>query len=844
MFEANDEKYLLRALGQNKVVLFLGAGFSQQARNQHGNPLPSGRELAGLIWNFLGYDGDYDFTPLPEMYEALLTSGKAYAPIRNFLEDHLLCSEVPAEYSALTLPYWYRIYTTNVDDLVKQVYSKAIGVQLEILFYPADDILERDQSLEKIQLLHLNGRLPCQPTEVTFSTRQYARGALVNQPLYEQFVRDYSTYPVIFVGTQLNEPLLWQYIEARGKKATHIPEHRPKSFLIAPRISQPKQAQLEFYNVTPVKGTAFDFTNWIQNIASKLPSRIEVVRAAAPGLAEIIEGFSGSPSDLRQIKMFGECFAKVPSSCNVVGDRSMFLMGASPRWEDLFRGLDTPRTVTEEIFRYISALFGARDSLHLIPILGSAGCGKSTILRRLGVRLIQAGRSVYFTRSERLPAPSVIRGALESIGGRTVLLFDNSEVILSVLTTILQEVASLDRPPIVVIASRTNDFDRLWGRFKGAAEIKEVHVPNLDREEIKKIIQILEENGLLGQLQGMSQSNRIREFEERAHKQILVAMREATSGRGFDEIIKDEFQRLVPEETKLLYLCVALATDAGYSIDKGEFVRFASVPPAEALELLDRNLRDIIIYLDQRNDMLMLRHQQIAEYVVGQSAPRPLLRDAYIRLLSVLASEIRGKTWRSRVFALYRDVVNHTTIYRRFANDINEARSIYNALSPYLQKDSQFWLQWGSLELEGGSLEFAENYLNQAESLDNQNSHIKNARAHLLLKEGIEAPNLPTAIAFRDEGSKILEERIYTTDFDDAYAVHICCYYRYYWMRRWNYDDDDAQRGELEKLRVLSTNGLSAHPRHIRLKLLKEGIEKAYLQLALPRGQRPTEPTI
>jgi hypothetical protein len=85
---------------------------------------------------------------------------------------------------------------------------------------------------------------------------------------------------------------------------------------------------------------------------------------------------------------------------------------------------------------------------------------------------------------------------------------------------------------------------------------------------------------------------------------------------------------------------------------------------------------------------------------------------------------------------------------------------------------------------------------------------------------------------------------MYSTDYEDAYAVHIYCYYRYHWMRRWYPLEDDAQRVELEKLRMVSENGLRAHPRHTRLKQLRQGIEKAYLQLAIPREKRPTDPTI
>src|SRR3990167_4643971 len=41
-----------------------------------------------------------------------------------------------------------------------------------------------------------------------------------------------------------------------------------------------------------------------------------------------------------------------------------------------------------------------------------------------------------------------------------------------------------------------------------------------------------------------------------ADHQLLVALHEATLGKSFDEIILDEYNRIVPDEAKLLYLDV------------------------------------------------------------------------------------------------------------------------------------------------------------------------------------------------------------------------------------------------------------------------------------------------
>jgi hypothetical protein len=125
MFNSNDEKYLKRLIGNNQVVLFLGSGFSRSVQNRQNEKFPTGIELGKKIWTFLGYDEEFDNTPLPEMYQAFINSGKKLYEKKDFLESTLLCGTLPEIYQELANPYWYKIYTTNVDDIVTLIYRKA-----------------------------------------------------------------------------------------------------------------------------------------------------------------------------------------------------------------------------------------------------------------------------------------------------------------------------------------------------------------------------------------------------------------------------------------------------------------------------------------------------------------------------------------------------------------------------------------------------------------------------------------------------------------------------------------------------------------------------------------------
>lgn len=830
MFRENDEKYLIRAISQNRVVLFLGAGFSRGVKNKIGSPFPSGTELGAIFWKYMNYDGHYDDTPLPDMYEAVLASGKKTTDISDLLDMHLLCDDVPDRYKSVTRAFWYRIYTTNVDNVLEHVFRSCSSPNLKSIAFPNDDLKERDQTLEYIQAVYLHGKLPCKPDEITFSVRQYADRANRMDPMYDQFVREYATHPTVFIGTQLAEPLFWQYIEARRDRPPRISERRQKSFLICPKISPPKKTQLERFNVVPIERPTDDFFDWLSSIP--LPSRTEVLKVVFPDLYHVVRDENQAANLKRARLAFAELFERVPLH-PAAHHRSLYLLGASPQWEDLFNDLDAARETTTLVQDSLSQALEHGNGTKVFALLGSAGCGKSTILRRIGLNMSRAGKLVFFSNSEELPKPSDSATALDALSERALLLLDNAEVSLPQLPAMLSQFETIQKPPVILLASRTNEFDRRLARLPKSQKVLEFSIPILIREEIEQIIEILDNKNLLGRLQGMSQSERIKEFEERARKQILVAMREATSGKGFDAIIKDEFEKLEPAETKLLYLCVALGTAAGYRLTKEEFVGCSRVSPAEALHLLERNLKDIVLVTGMYKNSLILRHKKIAEAAISGFSNRLLLQQAYIRLLGVLSAQAVGRHWRTRNFSFYKDIINHVTIFKRFEENINHARTIYDELAGRFKKDPHFWLQYGSLELEAGDLVLAENYIYQAESLDTDNVYIQNAKAHLLLRKGVESTQKSEAVTYRDEGSTILEELILRGDVNDPYCYHIYCNERRNWMRKWEGYDREKQTKELEKIKEILEKGVYNFPRNRRLRELQKSVQEEYLYLAV-----------
>ncbi len=286
MLKDNDRLYLLESLKNNRCVLFIGAGFSTDALNKFDAPIPDAEGLATILWEWQGLSGGYDDSPLGEVYESALHSGRPLASLREVLESHLLAVKLAPWYHLVPKFFWMRLYGTNVDNVIELAFARAsAGQKLDVVVAQRNDIRDRDQFLGSIQYIKLNGSLPGDPAAITFATRQYARRSAEYDRWYDCFVRDYVFQPTVFVGTELREPLFWQAIESRQKRGDN-PEERPRSFLVTPTISPAKEPILDSLNIVHVPASGQQFFNWLQ-VVYDFPTRAQVLQLVAPEAVEL-----------------------------------------------------------------------------------------------------------------------------------------------------------------------------------------------------------------------------------------------------------------------------------------------------------------------------------------------------------------------------------------------------------------------------------------------------------------------------------------------------------------------------------------------------------------------------
>lgn len=831
MLSSQHEQVLRRALANNKCVLFLGAGFSTAATNRLKHGLPTGWQLASALWELLGYvdtHGEYDGTPLDRLFD-IARRVKGERALNEFLDDRLRVTSYPDFYRVITYPFWHRIYTTNVDDLVERCFADARSTKLEVINAARARYKERDQFLERLQYIKLNGSIEDGLDHVTFGARQYAKRSSEHDIWYDQFVRDYSSHVTIIIGSQVNEPMFSRAIEERQGRHGAALELRLRSFLVADRISPAVAHSLSDFAIEPVTATAEQFLAFLDTLLAPVPSREEMLVRVDPRRAEYLQLAGKSPEASDAIKAFYEAFTKIEPLDAPRSHRSLFLHGATPDWDDIALGLDAKRQVTGEAQDAFQEALADTASPSVFVVSGHRGAGKSTLMMRTATNLSAAGHAVFFAVGEDVHEPHHIARAVDRFDRRVALFIDDAEWVIGRAEELVAALASVRTPPLLVLAVRSNSQYTV-----ADIDCTEVVLGDLTESDIEAVIDVLEKNNSLGVVTGQSRATIRDLFQQRARKQLLVAMKEVTTGRQFDDIIRSEYNDIADQELRTIYLVACLATAAGTSLTRTQLLAASTHPRAVLLSGLARELKGVLVHAEEYGDRVVARHSVIAQTVIEETAPKAQLVEAYKRILSVLANDMsdRGSGDGRRWFRLYKRLINHAELLRRLEGSIEDARAVFDSVHDKVTSDGHFWLQYGSLELERGDLDLASRYISTAEALRPTDFLVRNAKGHLLLSLARSASTLREAASLRSEAVALLEELIDARGDDSDYPWHILVSHSLQYCDTWVRDEAE-RRIELHTLLQRANEACEARPRSRALQELRAKVERSYMMLSV-----------
>ncbi|MFY9823663.1 MAG: SIR2 family protein [Thermoanaerobaculia bacterium] len=811
--------HLGRQFERAAPILFTGAGFSLSVKNIDGQAIPDYRRLKEILWS-LCFPGDPfdDTVSLQDIYEQARLRHRIKLTTLLTRSFSVQPETIPPFYSRLFSMPWGRCYTLNIDDLADAA-NRHFDLPRSISSISATSSptvqLSAVNTSRKLQVVHLNGTLADVPDHVTFSATQYGERLARPETWYVLLASEMLSRPVVFIGTRLDEPPLWQHLRFRGSRGgAGLAELRPRSYLVTPHLDKAKKALLAEFSVTWVPLTAEEFT---EEVLAQFDSP---ARAGLRLLESMEAGTISAP------------MAEVSSLATNPLINTDFLLGEEPTWSDIQSGRAIPRECDQEIWEATRSAYMSSTNRGLIVLTGTAGSGKSTSLMRACLRLSSEGIRVGWIDRYSQMAPREIRRTMKEDGSPKVLAIDDADVFGSELSSMIRDIVTSDRNPLVILGIRSGKIDRVLNpaRLEDLSST-EIAMPDLRDSDIDALLGVLDRENRLGILKGKSRDVQEKAFRDKADRQLLVAMFEATSGQRFEEKVVAELAGLTDSE-QIIYALVAVATAFRFSLSRDEILLASGDQSNITLNAIEQLIKRHVVSATPDGTSIRARHRFIAETLRNELQQQGKLSNVLPGLALMAAAKAHpGLPRNSRPWRLLRALLNHDFLFK--AVGLEPARNLFGSLEQAREWDYHYWLQRGSLEVEFGDLALAQNFLGQARSLGSDDPIVETEWAYLLFKQAIEKPRSSDSEARVAEAETILEDYIRLRGTTDQYPFHVLGSQGLAWSRR-GIRGKDARAKYLQNLLGQLTEGTRKHPKSQDLKVLRRDVQKELLNLAIP----------
>lgn len=382
-----------------------------------------------------------------------------------------------------------------------------------------------------------------------------------------------------------------------------------------------------------------------------------------------------------------------------------FYNGYPPTWHDLKAGYDIDRTVyvrSEGIREHVLSLLREGGNLKTVALLGVAGTGKTTLLRRVGFDAASGGHLVLRLRNDwkctqlslSKQITEVVQASRSSI---LVLIDDASDLVIDVdiLEGTLRELENIQSVVLVLaeqpdrwsVASRRIPF------FVKGENYFWYGIHRLFQSEcealVDKIMQY-EKDGTISQSYcDLPREGRLDLCQEISERQLVIAMLQMRHGMHFRNIIAREYERIPIKEGKESYAMVCYLNTYGIALPPNLLLRALNLTEPDAIQQFQDSTNGLFV---ENRLGVSARHIIIARTIARHGLSSPAARKAALhKILSALdLDEENEERIFLQIFAGYnvhRRLVGqlhwNTELVRSLYQDL---RTSYGTLPPYFQK--------------------------------------------------------------------------------------------------------------------------------------------------------------
>ncbi len=353
-----DNKNIFENYLKSGINLFLGAGFSVLAKNKENQDMPVGEQLANELKQHFQLHGDFTLPQLSTILENTRRND-FYAYIKKRFTTGIF----DERYLNINLLNIKSIYTTNIDDLIFQIFNKSENKYL-------NDVTHNGKILDDVSMVNYSALHGC----VLFDDRKFIfdvsslNNAYDNSPrVWESLSQDIETTPTLFWGYSLNDTGVIQSLTSRHT----LKNLQKEKWIILREEEQNTSLYYESMGFNIIISDTNNFLDYIRNIHTTQSS-------------------SGKIFENKEIKII---FSKniVPKGAKGLSVRpiSEFIKGNSPSWSDIYSGQIYKTSYFGEIQNKI---LSKKNNI----ILGGPVTGKTTLMMQLAAFIPFEGYKFIF----------------------------------------------------------------------------------------------------------------------------------------------------------------------------------------------------------------------------------------------------------------------------------------------------------------------------------------------------------------------------------------------------------------------------------------------------------------
>ncbi|WP_078125188.1 SIR2 family protein [Leptospira alexanderi] len=802
------------------IILFTGAGFSKATKDYNGKHLPLGEELADELWSQYFKNETRDRSTLKDIFHH--ARKKDPKGLTNYLLNRFRVNpnELPPEYEDYIKFPWAKVYTLNIDNLW-EVMSTKYESPFKINPISATSLKQHQRGVKRnLDIIHLNGKLSDVPNDVSFTDEDFGHALIKENPYYTEFSSEFLKQMFFFIGSAMDESLLWKYIQYRlpRKKTYGEKELRPESYFISPSLDLARRNLLDDYNITWLKMTAIEFSN---EVLKKV--KTESMACVHERLQRI-----SNRTDHITIPTISEKISETPKTYS----KNAFLFGHQPEWQDIISQNLIRRELEIETENKLNNILPNPtlfwSDTPIIVISGTAGDGKTSAIMNFAYKAHNSSSIVGWISSEDdIPLHSLKR-YIRNTRNLDLLVIDDADIYGIELFDLIKELYydNLIRCAIVIMRSGRWLSIEKESKTKGL-EIIEIESKRMNLREIKELLTLLNSNSLLGKLKEKSEEDRISFFKNRdsADSQLIAALIEATSGRKFDDIIVSEFSQLDPIKKKV-YALLSIPTFLRFGLNEIEISICAETGGNEILNAVSK-LEQAQLIVNRKNGF-RLRHSLIGMKVFEDiiASGQILEYFEYLALgTAILLLNLNSDQKKLRKIRKF--CINHKRILEYTANNYDKSRAFFENLENALKQDYHYWLQRGSLELEANSLDAAEIYLLNSLEQHDKDDIVHIQYAYLKLKKANQSQHEEEARRYYNEAKGTLMTMISKRGHKDPYPYHILAHQGCNWLLR-SFIGETERDVLKDEYKYILDEGYKKHPVDEQLKQLRITFYKLY----------------